>query len=210
MHGAPLHFVCALPDGIACVQQKAMEEGHSVRYDTISSRFLEATDLEYRCAMTCPPARLGWTMQWKKCSSPFCHGFTGPWVPSRSDALPMPCCDSIHGSVHVAEFLQGNTEYRYVACSVKCHKTIEHIRHMRHDRDQVLIGVLNYRGPVDDMGSESSSDSGTPAASSEGGAVEVESDLIINLEAGLIRSARESGGGALTGPSDLGTSIAPG
>ncbi len=129
------------------------EEVQSVRIDTLSTRLLEASLHSYRCAMICPSPRDGedgWTNQWMKCASPFCHEFTGPWVPSQHDGLPFPCADSVYGSHPVSCWMVEYPNYRYVVCSSKCYHDVRHLLRLRRKDDnahKVLIGVWNRHEP---------------------------------------------------------------
>ena len=108
-----------------------------------SMKFIEACLMQMHIHIHCPRPIRDWTPLTPLCSSPFCRGETGLWVPCRGHNLPRPLLDhlprtSLTGSQSIQRWVTEHSE-PYVVCSVPCYARVKHLLKLRHETSHGLI-----------------------------------------------------------------------
>ena len=109
-----------------------------------SQQFIKSCLLQRRIRNRCPRPSTNWTPLTPHCSSPFCRGKTGSWVPCRRHNLPPPWVDSLAGSQSIQSWVTEHSE-PYVVCSVPCHARVKHLLKLRHETSHgLVVAVTDY------------------------------------------------------------------
>ena len=109
-----------------------------------SKDFIKSCLMQMRIHNRCPRLSTNWTLFQPHCSSPFCRGRTGLWVPWRRHNLPPPSVDSISGSMSIQSWV---TEHSapYVVCSMPCRARVKHLLKLRHETSHgLVVAVTDY------------------------------------------------------------------
>ena len=109
-----------------------------------SKNFIKSCLMQMRIHNRCPRPIRDWTPLTPHCSSPFCRGKTGLWVPCRRHNLPPPSVDDLAGSQSIQSWI---TEHSapYVVFSMPCHARVKHLLKLRHETsDGLVVAVTDY------------------------------------------------------------------
>ena len=112
--------------------------------NTGSKNFIKACLLQMQIHHLCPRPIRDWTPLTPYCSSPFCGGKTGFWVPCCRHNLPPPDVDSFPGSQSINCYI---TDYSdpYVVCSENCYARVEHLLKLRKEPScGLVVAVTEY------------------------------------------------------------------
>ena len=117
-----------------------------------SKNFIKACQMQMHSHIHCPRPIRDWTVLTPLCSSPFCRGETGVWVPCRGHNLPRPLLKhlprtSLTGSQSIQRWVTEHSE-PYVVCSVPCYARVKHLLKLLGRRSNGLVVAVTYNVPA--------------------------------------------------------------
>ena len=117
-----------------------------------SMKFIEACLMQMHIHIHCPRPIKDWTPLTPQCSSPFCRGETGLWVPCRGHNLQRTLLDqlphtSITGWQSIQDWITEHAE-PYVVCSVPCYARVKHLLKLLGRRSNGLVIAVTYNVPA--------------------------------------------------------------